>query len=506
MAGTYKSQTTRAGLDGSAGFLVRADGMPHRTVMPSWEKESQFRAFPAPNEGGGWSPFRLSSEDNDFSLAVWSEPVTRRLGVFEQFTFITRIPGAQGEAPAERFCNALLQMIDEKPREVPEDWIMWPRGSRGQAAKLTKVRNCIFLQGMEIMRQGKMLVDGAGQLAPKYPALLMGSISLQIYFEQLANKRVEGMAVPPASLIEAAKTDENVRRQLDQAFAAAFAIGDWCSLEGGRIMRIFQAPPGDSFQRPHYAIQMGEVLPIQGIEAAVRSYWRPWDQLLRYHTAEEQVQLLCKAFPPEAVDFVFGRTDLEAALPKSVQGAWRTWKSSQGAWAPGIQPGMAQAGASAPVGPPSAQPYGQLPSAGAPAAAAAAAAQPAQPAQPAPPAPAVAPPNVAPSAQGAPTAAAPTVQVGGMQFNLSGGGNVPEEPDAPPVMGSGAFAQTPPAFSAPVGGAPPGAVPAVQPGAAAATGSTPATAAGEVDAAKLNDALNSLQKQRDRAAGGNLGG
>ena len=491
MPGTYKSQTARAGLDGSAGFLIRADGMPHRTVMPSWEKETQFRVFPAPKDGGGWHPIRRTSEDNDFGPSVWSEPVARRLGVFEQFTFISRIPGREGESPAERFCNTLIQMIDEKPRDVPEEWIMWPKGSRGQAAKLAKVRNCVFFQGMEIMRQGKMLINSAGQPAPKFPALLMGSISLQIFFEQLGNKRVEGTQLPPASLVEAAKTDENARQQLDQAFSSAFALGDWCSLEGGRILRIFQAPPGDSFQRPHYAIQPSEALPLQGIAPQVQASWRPWESLLRYLTAEEQVQILCKAFPPEAVDFVFGRTELEAALPKSVQGAWRAWKSGQNAWTPGMAQGGT--GAPAPAGPPSAHPAVTL--APAPTTAAPAAVPP----------PAAAPAAPAPAPAG-PPAAAPTAQAGGVQFDLSGGGEVPGGEEEPSVMAGGAFGQTPPAFSAPVGSAPPGATPVAQDGAAAAPAGTPATAAGEVDAAKLSAALDSMQSQRDKAAGGNLGG
>ena len=508
MGSSYKTQVSRGGLDGSSGFLIRAAGMPHRTTMPSWEKETQFRIFPAPKEGGGWYPARLSAEDNDFSLAVWSEPVARRLGVYEQFTFITRIPGRQGESPTERFCNAMIQMIEEKPRDVPEDWIMWPKGGRGQPPKLAKVRNCVFFQGMTVMSQGKTLINAAGQPAPQFPSMLMGTISMQIFFEQLANKRIQGAQLPPDQLVEQAKTDETARKQLDQYWAAAFALGDWCSLEGGRVVRVYQAPPGDNFQRPHYEIQMAEAVPLLGIEAMVRSFYRPWEELLQFHTAEAQIELLSRAFPPEAVDFVFGHTEFEAALPTSVKGAWHNWKTNQGAWTPGMQPGVqtgvAATGAPAPnppmVGPAAVQPTST--------------AVPPSP-FPVPPSSAVLSPTPAAAASSAPAAVPPapatvpsapvaaSAPADARQFDLSGGGQVPGEVADQPLMGSGAFAATPVEFQQPVGAGTPV---AAQPTTAAPAGTpTPAAATGEVDAAKLNAALDDLQKGRDQAAEGNLG-
>jgi hypothetical protein len=134
---------------------------------------------------------------------------------------------------------------------------------------------------------------------------------------------------------------DNGRKQLDKIYADMFALGDWCSPENGRIMRIYQIPQ-TAETKPHYGIEMQDVLPLGPMETRVREVWTPWDQLLRYHTAEEQIGYLCRAFPLEAVDFALGRSEYEGLLPSHVRGSWqRLQQQMSGAWTPGL-PGAAQ--------------------------------------------------------------------------------------------------------------------------------------------------------------------
>ena len=135
----YKAQVSRS-LDTSPGFLIRAPNAPHRTVLPNWDKETQIRVFPQPHQDGGFRCMREGSTDNDFSDAVWSEPVARSLGVKEQFTYVDRIPGVTGKTPTSRFVEAIMSLIEEKPRDVPESWLGWIKGGKGRAAKVQKIK------------------------------------------------------------------------------------------------------------------------------------------------------------------------------------------------------------------------------------------------------------------------------------------------------------------------------------------------------------------------------
>ncbi len=529
----YKDQV-KGSLDTSPGFMIRADGMPHRTTTPDWEKETRVRVFPTPLDDGGWGELRATADDHDFGPAVWSEPVARCLGVNEAFTYITRIPGKTGD-PTNLFVRAIISIIDEKPRDVPEAWLEWVKRGKNKPPKIDKVKSAIFFQGMLVMSQGKLLVNAMKQPAPQYPILFMGSVSLQMSFEAMANARalVPGTEPPqpayngplPGSI---PGQDEASRRQRDAIYAQMFEIGDWCSLDGGNILSFAKAPASGQFERPHYGIQIAESLPLRSIEQQVRDCWRPWDKLLRYHTAEEQVHYLCRAFPAEAVDYAFSTTEYRDMIPQNVKGAWQRYRAAQQAWTPGmsgtgapapapavapaaapaaqVAPAVAPAAPAAPVAPvapaavvPPAVAPATMPVTGAPAPlppAAPAAVAPAAPAAPVAPAPAA---TGAPMPAGAPGAPVQPAAVAG--YDLSGAPVAPAGA-TPPIMESGAFGATPPEFANP--GAPAGAVP--QTPAQPSQGTPPqAVAGGAVDGGALSAALNDLKGSRKDAAEGNLG-
>jgi hypothetical protein len=322
----YKDQVSLAGLDTSPGFLVKQPQMPHRTLTPSWDRgETQFRIFPAPRENG-WFPMRESPAENDFGPAVWAERTVKRFGVLNQFTYCTRVLGAQ-QSPTDKFVVALYTLINEKPREVPEDWLSWIKGASNQSARLpNKVRTSLFAQGAEIMRQGKLLVNSAGKRAPQFPALLMAPISVQLNFQEAANTRVEGVSLD--GLDSLAGTDEATRAKIDELYANAFKLGDWCSIDKGRIIRIYQAPPRTN-EKPHYEVKAGDVLNLSSIAKRIQQLWCPWEKLLRFFTAAEQVEMLCKAFPPEAVDYVFASTEYAQYMPVEARGAWQRYKRGE---------------------------------------------------------------------------------------------------------------------------------------------------------------------------------
>jgi len=452
---------------------------------------------------------RDGSDDNNFGGAVWSEPVARSLGVKEQFTYIDRILGITGKTPTSRLIEAISTLIEEKPRDVPESWIGWTKGGKNRAAKVQKIKSHVFWQGMEIMRKGELLTNKAGQLQPQYPVLVMGAVSLQMSFEELGNTRVEGFQGPMPETIMG--EDQQSRAQRDQLYAQMFALGDWCTISHGRVMSIFQAQAQGSFTMNHYAIKMLQELPLDAIAEQVRSMWRPWDQLLRYFTVEEHMQMLCRAFPPEAVDYTFGTTELRDLMPNTFKDAWKRYRAAESNQVPGTQfqqpPQQQPSGAPAPQQQQQApQPSWQPPQMGG--------AVPQQTGAPAPQQPAAAPPAMAPSFAPNPTPPAtgtpqpPTANVGGMAVNFSGAPVESANDAPPPIMSTQGFA-SPTEFSQPAGaGAPaPAAQAAPQPQLPAQPAQpaqgTPAGAAPAVDQAELKKQLDALKGTRDQSAQGN---
>ena len=496
---SYKQQTQRS-LDTSPGFLIRAPGMPHKTLLPNWEKETQVRIFPAAHADGGFDCMRDGSDDSNFGNAVWAEPVARSLGVREQFTYVDRILGITGKTPTSRLVEAVSALIEEKPREVPDSWIGWTKGGKGRAAKVQKPRTHVFWQGMEIMRLGKFLLNASGQLQPQFPMLIMGAPSLQMSFEIDGNTRVkEFKGQAPETILGDDKTS---RKKRDESYAAMFQLGDWCSIDHGRIMSIFQAPASARFEKPHYALKMLDELPLSGIAATIHQMWVPWDKLLRYFTVEQHMEMLCRAFPPEAVDYTFGTTELRDLMPAPYKDAWKRWLSSQTSWSPGMNPQQfpQQTGAPTPQQAPQPQQSGM----GLPANTQTAAAP---------------SPNVQPQMMAAFTAPAPTmtgassgqvplnagISIGGMTLNLSGA-DVEGAPADTPIMQSAGFA-TPAEFAKPVGAPAPAADVAPAPTAPAQTQQssmgTPAAATPAVDPKELASVLAQLHGARTQASRGN---
>ena len=519
----YKQQVQRS-LDSSPGFLIKNPEAPHRTVLPNWDHETQIRIFPEPHPDGGFKCMREGSDDNNFSDAVWAEPVARSLGVKEQFTYIDRIPGITGKTPTSRLVEAITSLIEEKPRDVPESWIPWIKGGKGRAAKVQKTKTHVFWQSMEIMRKGKLLTNEAGQLQPQYPALVMGAVSLQMSFEKTGNRRTAGFQGP---LPETIMGDGQAQRdQRDALYAQMFDLGDWCSIAHGRVMSIFQAPAAGDFTMNHYALNMVQELPLTAIAAQIRTMWRPWSQLLRYFTVEEHVQMLCRAFPPEAVDYAFGTTELRDLMPNTFKDAWKVYRAAQTTWTPGAQMPFQQqqlqsSGAPAPQ---QSAPMGPAFAAGQPMQQFAAPAQAPQvntsaPSQqftmPAPQQQAAPQPQFTMAPTGMPPTAAPAVtppqqpaaqSFSGMAINFSGapvegGSEAPSEP----IMQSQGFVN-PSEFAQPFNAAAPAAAPAVAPQptqpAQPAQG-TPSGAAPVVDQVELARQLAALKGSRDQSAQGN---
>jgi hypothetical protein len=361
----YKNQSKPAGLAGSPGFLVLKPGVQHNISVPNFKELTQFRVFPTPKPEGGWQSIRLSADQNDFCDSVWSEQTIRRFGPFNAITALTALGDENGEPLStgsarslfEMAANALFDICENHPRDTPEAWDGWTKGAANRGPTISKPKSSIFFQGAEIMIQGKRLTNASGQPAPRFPSVMMGAVSLQISFERMANDMVEGAKLIPLR----PDTDEQARIHNDQQYAAAFSIGDWCSLSGGRIMQ-FVGIPASGERMASYAVEMMEPLPLDSIAEQIRTHHKPWSQLLRYLTPQQQMDALVKALPPEAIDFVFRSTEYQDLMPDRVKGTWGSHSTGQVSSVPmqsALNQIMAQMGQQPGLFQNQPQPYGQ---------------------------------------------------------------------------------------------------------------------------------------------------
>lgn len=51
----------------------------------------------------------------------------------------------------------------------------------------------------------------------------------------------------------------------------------------------------------------------------VKGLWKPWNQLLKFHTMEEQFRLIAQTFGPDTVNYVFQGLDVEPFIPMDIQ-------------------------------------------------------------------------------------------------------------------------------------------------------------------------------------------
>lgn len=345
---SFKDRSGGGGIDNTPGFMIKMPGTMHRTQLPDWKTFTEIRIFPAPKLGpdgnpnleAGWYPMRNSIEFDDFGPAVEVEPTCRRIGVFEQFTYLTRIPGSDIDDPTTKVCRALVDTAENSPHDLPREWCEWTRGGPGKAPKVSKVQNCIYFQAAAFSVKGKPCKNRTtGKPEPLFPVLFFGTLSLLMTFSRLGNTRVDGVELP-ANL--PSTDDEESRKRFDELIASAFQLGDWCSPEHGRMMRIFQAEIGPN-EMPHYDIEMlGEKPLSEAMQSRIRTFWTPWPKLLRYHTAEQQIGYLKRALPVEVLDFALGRSEYEGLLPEGVRGSWqRLQQRLAGAFSPGL-PSSAQ--------------------------------------------------------------------------------------------------------------------------------------------------------------------
>ena len=344
------------GLGRWANVKLLVPGSRHALFEASHAKSptTLFRIFPEFDMQGVEQPMRIGTGPCAFSYWIRGEKATRYFGS-GKLTMCTRVKGKpySYEGPVDRFASAMrrdLNIKNEKCRQFPPEWLSWI----GEKGLLSRIAIVGLIQGMLFEHEGRLMVDPVTRsYKPIYPAVLMVTQTARINLGNLGDDPKNG---------------------------------DFVSCAGGRMLRVTFIPQSGTSLTQYVASLEEKPFPINPETA--RKNWLPWDKMLQFFTEEEQIDLLCQNFPPEAVDYVFGDTNLREAFPVGVAGKWAAYQAKRNA--PQMMP-TAQVQVQAP-GQPQQYPGGVASWPGAPAAAplpsqlpqAFPQAQPAQPAQPAP--------------------------------------------------------------------------------------------------------------------------
>lgn len=463
---SYADETINMeGLDGIPDFMLLREGVPHISVKPDWNGGTVmgFRPFQAV-ENGQLIPIREDHRKNNFGPQVKGVRLVQAFGANARLTYVTNLIGPDGKMqgsgvmnPTRRFCRGIHDAVNANPDMMP-DWRQWTTKDNKGPKDFTLPKDvdvCMLLQGAITMEKGELLVDAGGRPKPKFPCVLIGTVSLRMSIEDLANKRREDFTGP------------------DDDYDNAYVLGNPFHPDHGRVLRIFRSKGDSRFEREHYEVQIAEEYPIP--LQVLAANFVPWENLLKFSTEQEQIGYLCRAFTPEAVDYVFGKTELADSVPNHVRGSFdRAMQARQ-------QQQQYQQ-------PPS--PHGQQPSQ-------------------------APPPPQAPPPQEPPSQAPPPQQADGPDWGNAG----QARPPAPaPTAGSAAAADNytsrlggPPPAPAPIQPAAPAPAPAALPpvntqpdwggqSVAPASGQPPAGPAPDADAAEHDEAIRRLNEARSKAS------
>jgi hypothetical protein len=297
---SYRDDVPRGdGMGRYPGFHLTLPEAKHSTFKPGEKGKTLFRAFPEV-QNGVEMPYRAGPDPYNFTYWMRAEKMVRSMGTSTKFTAFTRVKGKDRNyiGPIEKFCYTLTKVFKDTPALVPPSWLNWKLNK----GALPRVEAAGLLQGMLFENSGKEYKGEDGRYKPLFPVILTIAKTAREQLEILCNTEVPGYTGAP--------DDYNKR----------FSCGDFISCAGGKLLQLTLVPAsGLSFA--HYTVSItSKQIPLK--PELVAQNFKPWDQLLKFLTVEEQLSLLIQEFPPEAIDFVFGQGEWASMLGSGIIGKW----------------------------------------------------------------------------------------------------------------------------------------------------------------------------------------
>lgn len=306
---------------------VLKNGVAASLWAPSWNNTlTTIRVLPVRQDDGSWSPYRDPSEGreayepNQFGNWLVSYPCFKG-GVTAFVTFLLYDPAAaEGydlhQCPAYVLFNAIKQACDAT-QALDQAWFTWLKGQPGKGAQLKKPDNLHMMQAILFEHKNRLYNNPPRGLGANDQTVVFG-------VPGGTGRKLTGM------FNELSPTGQNPN-DLD----TFMQYGDIVDLNKGRFIRFCQAggqltetnqgpivmggrPNGgnsgggddekgyDIRIVPEFkGLQANFVSQNPGLEQVLRSKSKPWHEILHFPSEEEQVMMLARSFPGNAIEYGF---------------------------------------------------------------------------------------------------------------------------------------------------------------------------------------------------------
>lgn len=313
-------------------FLLQS-GCGTEVWKPSYnDGVTTVRFFPGknPDDPNNWDPFRLGDEPRQFGDWIRRYPAVRSMGD-PGATFIIKDPADDSiqleMTPAWVLYNAINRAVNQKS---DPGWGGYLKGGQGRGAQLPRPGEVYLAQCCIVQHKGKLKSPFYGAADDKHVVLEMGTSAGKALLD-LCDAPVEGYQGPP----------EN--------YDARFQSGDIVDPAGGRYVTFYSLKGGDPRQGRNTALTAaaafgggsgrqssgggrdedigfgcyveptfaGMGAAILAVEEQIKRKVRPWDDIVRFPTLEEQAAILCSRFPPAMILYAY--QDFPSWIPETVR-------------------------------------------------------------------------------------------------------------------------------------------------------------------------------------------
>jgi len=277
---------------------------------PTWNgTRTIFRPFPGrdPEHPENWDPFRLSDEDRDWGDWIRRYDMAFSFGI-PGITFILKDPLDKTiddqQNPAWMLYRSITQAV--KSGQGQQSWNPLIFGGAGRAAPLDAPRDGYVMQGILMEHKSKPQNPPRGCLMEHQPVVLLMSQSAgEALLNKLSEKTPQGEWLWP----DIVNLDGGRFVQFHQAGTQHHAGPGGAPRQMGANMSV---GGGNAAENNRYEVEVLELYngispTYNGIHEVAAAHVRPWNDIMRIPTIEEQVKLLCGAgIPASAIVYALG--------------------------------------------------------------------------------------------------------------------------------------------------------------------------------------------------------
>lgn len=309
----HEGQPSHRGLQG---MFVLKENSGCQVYKPTWQgTRTVFRPFPGkdPENPDRWDPFRISDEEGD-----WGDWI-RRYDVAFSFgntgvTFILKDPRDDSvdvqQNPVWLLYRAITQAV--KTGSGEQSWNPLIFGATGRAAPLHPPKDGYVMQGILMEHKSQIQNPPKGCMMEHQPVvLLMTQSAGEALLEKLNEKKDDAWVWDDITALDGGKFI-----QFHQAGTQATATG------GPRQMGAHMVGSDNKDNMKYEVVfhdSYNNISPtFAGIHELAQAHVRPWNEIIRLPSIEEQIRILCNAgIPASAIVYALGEVygDL---IPQSV--------------------------------------------------------------------------------------------------------------------------------------------------------------------------------------------